>query len=74
MSIKIFNKLPDHIMDSRENKRSFISRLKQYLVNKSLYSLEEFMNDKITVVDQEEHGLRQYKLIHNEDLTIQIGK
>jgi hypothetical protein len=49
MSIKIFNRLPDYITDSRENKRSFISRLKQYLVNKSLYSLEEFMNNKITV-------------------------
>jgi hypothetical protein len=45
MSIKIFNKLPDHITDSIRNKRSFISRLNQYLVNKSLYSLDEFMNN-----------------------------
>jgi hypothetical protein len=45
MSIKIFNKLPEYITDSIGNKRRFISRLKQYLVNKAFYSLEEFMND-----------------------------
>ena len=45
MSINIFNKLPEYIMDSIGNKRRFISRLKEYLVNKSYYSLEEFMND-----------------------------
>jgi len=45
MSIKIFNKLPDHITDSIGNKRSFISRLNRYLVNKSLYSIDEFMNN-----------------------------
>ena len=45
MSIKIFNKLPEHITDSIRNKRRFITRLKQYLINKSLYSLEEFMSD-----------------------------
>ena len=44
MSIKIFNKLPEYITDSTGNERRFISRLKQYLINKSLYS-EEFMND-----------------------------
>ena len=44
MSIKIFNKLPEYITDSIGNERRFISRLKQYLINKSLYS-EEFMND-----------------------------
>ena len=41
MSIKIFNKLPEYITDSIGNERRFISRLKQYLINKSLYSLEE---------------------------------
>ena len=45
MSIKIFNKLPEHITDSIRNKRRFIVRLKQYLINKSLYSLEEIMSD-----------------------------
>ena len=45
MSIKIFNKLPEHRTDSIRNKRRFIARLKQYLINKSLYSLEEFMSD-----------------------------
>jgi len=45
MSIKIFNKLPEYITDSIGNERRFISRLKQYLINKSLYSLEEFMNN-----------------------------
>ena len=45
MSVKIFRKLPVHITDSIRNKRRFIARLKQYLINKSLYSLEEFMSD-----------------------------
>jgi len=45
MSIKICNKLPEHITDSIRNKRRFIARLKQYLINKSLYALEEFMSD-----------------------------
>jgi hypothetical protein len=37
--------LPEYITDPIGNKRRFISRLKQYLVNKAFYSLEEFMND-----------------------------
>jgi len=45
MSIKISNKLPEQITDSIRNKRRFIARLKQYLINKTPYSLEEFMSD-----------------------------
>jgi len=45
MSIRIFNKLPDCIARLVENKRSFISTLLQYLVSKSFYSLEEFLDD-----------------------------
>jgi len=45
MSIRIFHKLPDCIARVVENKRSFISTLRQYLVNKSYYSIEEFFDD-----------------------------
>jgi hypothetical protein len=45
MSIRIFNKLPEHITNLAGNKKIFISTLRQYLVSKSLYSLEEFLND-----------------------------
>jgi len=45
MSIRIFNKLPDCIARLVENKRSFISTLRQYLVSKSFYSVEEFFDD-----------------------------
>jgi len=44
MSIRIFNKLPDCIARLVENRRSFISTLREYLVSKSFYSLEEFLN------------------------------
>jgi len=45
MSIRIFNKLPDCIARLAENKRSFLSTLRQYLVIKSFYTLEEFFDD-----------------------------
>jgi len=45
MSIRIFNKLPDCIAKLVENKKSFISTSRQYLVSRSFYSLEEFLND-----------------------------
>ena len=45
MSIRIFNKLPDCIARLVENKRSFPSILRQYLVSKSFYSLEELFDD-----------------------------
>jgi len=45
MSIRIFNKLPDCIARLVENKWSFISTLRQYLVSKSFYCLEEFFDD-----------------------------
>jgi hypothetical protein len=45
MCIRIFNKLPEHIANLVGNKMIFISTLRQYLVSKSLYSLEEFLND-----------------------------
>jgi len=45
MSIRIFNKLPDCIAKLVKNKKSFISTLRHYLVRKSFYSLEEFLND-----------------------------
>jgi hypothetical protein len=45
MCIRIFNKLPEYIANSAGNKRIFISNLRQYLVDKPLYSIEEFLND-----------------------------
>jgi len=45
MSISIFNKLPDCIARLVENKRSFTSTLRQYLVTKSFYCLEKFLDD-----------------------------
>jgi len=45
MSIRIFNKLPEYVTNLAGNKKIFISTLRQYLVSKSLYSLEEFLND-----------------------------
>jgi len=48
MSIRIFNRLPDciaRVVVVVENKRFFISTLRQYLVNRSFYSLEEFFDD-----------------------------
>jgi len=45
MSIRIFNKLPEHVTNLAGNKKMFISTLRQYLVSKSLYFLEEFLND-----------------------------
>jgi len=45
MSIRIFNRLPDCIARVVENKRSFISTLRQHLVNTSFYSLDEFFDD-----------------------------
>ena len=44
MSIRTFNKLSEHITNLAGNKKFFISTLRQYLVSKSLYSLEEFLN------------------------------
>jgi len=45
MGIRIFNKLPEHITNLAGNKKIFITTLRQYLVSKSLYSLDEFLND-----------------------------
>jgi hypothetical protein len=45
MSIRIFNKLPEYTANLAGNKKIFISTLSQYLVRKSFYSIEEFLND-----------------------------
>jgi hypothetical protein len=44
MSIKIFNKLPKHIADSLNNKKQLIRKLKNLLLDQSLYSVNEFLN------------------------------
>jgi hypothetical protein len=45
MCIRIFNKLPKYIVKLVGSKRIFTSTLRQYLVSKPLYSIEEFLND-----------------------------
>jgi hypothetical protein len=45
MSSRIINKLPKYIANLVGNKKIFISTLSQYLVSKSFYSIEEFLND-----------------------------
>jgi hypothetical protein len=45
MSIKVFNKLPGFIADIISDKTRFILTLKKYLIEKSCYSLEDFIND-----------------------------
>jgi len=45
MSIRVFNKLPEHVTNLAGNKKIFISTLRQYLVRKALCSLDEFLND-----------------------------
>jgi hypothetical protein len=44
-SIKVFNKLPKFITDLVLDKKSFIVWLEKYLIKKSFYSVEEFLND-----------------------------
>jgi hypothetical protein len=39
MSTKIFNKLPKHIADSLNNKKQFIRKLKNFLLDQSFYSV-----------------------------------
>jgi hypothetical protein len=45
MCIRIFNKLPEYIANIVGNKKIVILTLGQYLVSKSFYSIEEFLND-----------------------------
>lgn len=45
MSIKIYNKLPEYLKQI-EKTNIFINKVKQFLINKSYYSLDEFLNDK----------------------------
>jgi len=42
--VKLINRLPDNIKNVH-NLRLFKIKLKQYLLNKSYYSVEEFMED-----------------------------
>jgi len=45
MIINIFNELPEYVAELVVDKNSFISTLKKYLVNKSFYSIEDFISD-----------------------------
>jgi hypothetical protein len=44
-SVKVFNKLPKFIADLVLDKKRFIVSLEKYLIKKSFYSVEEFLND-----------------------------
>lgn len=46
MSIKIYNKLPKQLTEEKKDKL-FLSKLKQYLINKAYYSVNEFLNEKL---------------------------
>jgi hypothetical protein len=48
MCIRIFNKLPAHIANLVGSKKTFISALRKYLADKSLYSVEEFLNESFS--------------------------
>jgi hypothetical protein len=41
--IKIFNSLPNDILNNRENKKRFEKELKKYLTMHSFYSVAEFL-------------------------------
>ena len=45
-SIKIFNKLPKSIADLVYNNRRFIAYLEKYLLKKTFYSVDYFLNDQ----------------------------
>jgi hypothetical protein len=42
--IKIYNKLPDALVSRLTNKKQFLSKLKDYLVDRPYYTLQEFMD------------------------------
>ena len=42
--IKIYNKLPDALISRLTNKKQFSSKLKDYLVDRPYYTLQEFMD------------------------------
>jgi hypothetical protein len=44
-SIKVFNKLPKFIADLLLDKKHFIVLLENYLIKRSFYPVEEFLND-----------------------------
>jgi hypothetical protein len=44
--IKVFNKLPKFIAHLVLDKKGFIVSLEKYLIKKSFYSIEDFLNDK----------------------------
>jgi hypothetical protein len=54
MSIKVFSKLPGFIADIVSDKKHFILTLKMYLIEKSFYSLEDFLMINIHVMKSEE--------------------
>jgi hypothetical protein len=42
--IKVFNKLPKYVTDSFENKKQFIRKVKNLLLDQAFYSVNEFLN------------------------------
>lgn len=46
MSVKIYNKLPEAIKNEQKF-NIFINKLKQYLIQKCYYNINEYFNDKL---------------------------
>ena len=44
-SVAVFNKLPHNIAELILNNKSFLTKLKKYLLGKAFYSIDEYMND-----------------------------
>ena len=44
--INIYNKLPDVLVSQITNKKQFLLKLKEYLVDRPYYTLDEFMSDQ----------------------------
>jgi hypothetical protein len=43
MSVKIFNSLPTYVIDSVQDEKQFIGKLKEILIHNSFYSVDEFL-------------------------------
>ena len=46
-NVGVFNKLPHNIAELISHSKSFLTKLKRYLLRKSFYSIDEYMNDHL---------------------------
>jgi hypothetical protein len=45
MITKIYNRLPNHLKECTNNQNMFKTRMKEFLINKVYYTLEEYFNN-----------------------------